>query len=149
LIVDARDEFQAVATEIQADLEQADLESRKSAEPRIWRRLLVRGMSEDVRIWEEAIARLNALGPPAVEGGEVIQDAFRAELVQGRDVQAEGRERARVLRVDTPEHFSDAFEDLSVHSREAGEGVFDEPDLERLDSRELAEAWKATPCRPQ
>jgi hypothetical protein len=91
LIVDARDEFQAVATEIQADLEQADLESRKSAEPRIW----------------------------------------------------------RVLRVDTPEHFSDAFEDLSVHSREAGEGVFDEPDLERLDSRELAEAWKATPCRPQ
>ena len=145
LFVDARNGFQAIATETQADLE-----SRTGAGPRVWRRLLVRATSEDVRLCEEAIARLDALGPPAVERGDVLQDAFWIELVQGRDVQADALERARALPVDTPEHFNDEFEALSAHLQEAGKEVFDEsPPIEGLDSKELAEGWKATPCGPQ
>ena len=142
LLVDARDGFGAVATETQADLE-----SRTGAGPRIWRRLLVRGMSEELQLWEEAIARLEALGPPAVEGGVAIQHTFWAELVQGSAVQADSLERSRVIPVDTPEHFFAEAEVLSAHFREAGKVVFDElPPIEGLDSRELAEGWKATPC---
>jgi hypothetical protein len=142
LIVQTAGEAQAVFADAQTEFESGPFE------PRRLRRSLVRGMSEALRVQGGAIARLDAIGPPAVEDGEAVQPAFRAPIVRLREATSEARGRLRTMPIDTSEHLFAALEVFVADYREAVGAAFElPPDLEAESGhRELALAWEATAC---
>ena len=52
---------------------QAEVQSATEFHPRRVRRLLVGAASESLRVYDETIAKLDAIGAPAVEDGKAIQ----------------------------------------------------------------------------